>query len=252
MDSRIVDAILSHHGQTLIKLNISPFETRTIAASSRNQQAVPIPMEFTKDYFTQIQAQCPALEELAIPVQSDMSSTSEAEMYTCFSKMRSFRSLFLLLDCLNRRLCADSTYVNPRFDREDDQKSVDGYGPWRTRGHMKERFINCAVDEALARSIWKTITQNKMGRQLERLRLWTTSSGHESCFYIFSWDPILKDLSRSWLIERALQDDQDEIIVRELRQRRRELDDADVREGYESVEGQVFREIWPSKGSRGW
>ena len=52
------------------------------------------------------------------------------------------------------------------------------------RGDLKEIFINCAVDEALTRSIWKTNSKNKMGRQLERLRLWAREGGD----YGWGWE----------------------------------------------------------------
>jgi hypothetical protein len=42
---------------------------------------------------------------------------------------------------------------------------------------LKETIINCAVDGALACSNWKTISQNKTDRPLERLELCPTGLG---------------------------------------------------------------------------
>jgi hypothetical protein len=80
--------------------------------------------------------------------------------------MKSLRFLFLILDCSNWRVTRDSNY-NPKFD-EKDQKHLDIFAAhFLKRGEFKETLINCAVDEALARSIWNTISQNKTGRRLE-------------------------------------------------------------------------------------
>ncbi|KAF1948509.1 hypothetical protein CC80DRAFT_498161 [Byssothecium circinans] len=253
IDPQIMDAILSHHGPALRKLTLYPFEETYNVSNGRDRRGIP--MEFTKDRILQIQAQCPVLEELAIPVKRNKSSASEAEMYRCFDKMENLRFLFLTLDCSNWRVGRDSTY-NPQFD-EDDQKPVDDtmspMSPLK-RGTLKETFINCAVDEALARSIWKTITRNKTGRQLERLKLWPTGGGE----YGGVWCEqtvltITQDLSRSWLIEHVPRDDQEDIAVRELGRRGREPRYRDSRHDVESEVGQVFRTIWPCKeGSMDW
>ncbi|KAF2675750.1 hypothetical protein K458DRAFT_437773 [Lentithecium fluviatile CBS 122367] len=223
IDSHIMDTILSHYGQKLKKLNLRPFEERWDAVNLR--VARDIPMEFTKDRILQIQAQCSVLEELAIPVKRNKSSASEAEIYRCFNEMKSLRFLFLTLDCSNWRVCRDSTY-NPQFNKED-QKPVHDQYPLK-RGTMKETFINCAVDEALARSIWKTISQNKTGRHLERLKLWTTGGGEYGGSMYVSFDEIIENLSRSWLIERVPRDDQEDITVKELGKDAREARDFEV------------------------
>ncbi|PSN74958.1 hypothetical protein BS50DRAFT_628208 [Corynespora cassiicola Philippines] len=217
MDSHILDTILSHHGQKLKKLALHPTESPFAYDNGRNRR--DIPMEFTKDHILQVQAQCPLLEELAITVKRDMSSASEAERYRCFRKMRKLQSLFLILDCSNWRVLRDSTY-NPQFDGEDQLE-----GPRRglKRGTFKETLINCAVDEMLARSIWKFTSYKETGRRLERLKLWTRGgdkfgdSTSSSSIYTFT-----KCLSRSWLIERVPREDRDDITVRELGKHERE------------------------------
>jgi hypothetical protein len=250
IDLHIMDAILSHHGQELRKLNLQPSEDPFVVGNGRDRR--DIPMELTKDCILQIQAQCSVLEELAIPVKRNKSSASEVEIYRSFGKMKCLRSLFLTLDCSDWRVCRDSTY-NPQFD-EEDREPLENDQVLSKTGNLKETFINCAVDEALARSIWKTINRNKTGRQLERLKLWTIGggrygregAGHHA-------ELIIKNLSRSWLIERVPRDDSEDITVRELGQHAREVDDAEARRSYESQAGRVFRAIWPCKeGSKDW
>jgi hypothetical protein len=242
---------MSRHGQTLKKLSLYPFEEPSRNyANARVQREIPI--EFTEERLLQIQAGCQVLEELAIPVKRNKSSASEAKIYRYFAKMESLKFLFLTLDCSNWRVTQDNTY-NPQYD-EEDQKFVDYYYPYLMRGTLKETFINCAVDETLARSIWEVVSKNKIGRRLERLKLWTTggkeygtsgSSSHVT--------DLLDNLSRSWLIERVPRDDQEDIIVRELGRREREAHSAKVRERRETVPQKTFCEVWPCKeGSEGW
>ncbi|KAJ4296815.1 hypothetical protein N0V90_006863 [Kalmusia sp. IMI 367209] len=249
IDSHIIHGILYHHGQKLKKLGFHPFEESVNVTGDRDRRYIPI--EFTKDHILQIQAQFPVLEELAIPVKRNKSSASEAEMYKCFAGMKCLRFLFINLDCSSWRVFRDSTY-RPQFD-EEDQKPVD-YPIPLSKGILKETFINCAVDETLARSIWKAISQNKTGRQLDRLKLWTTGGGeYGGGPTLGRVSTIIQSLSRSWLIERVPQDDQENITVRELGQHARNVSDPQARYSHESEAGQIFRTIWLCKeGSKDW
>jgi hypothetical protein len=246
-----MDATLAHHGQTLKKLSVDPFEHvwgNVVGARDPRH----IPMEFTKDRILQIQAQCPVLEELAIPIKRNKSSASEAEMYKCFDKMKNLRFLFLTLDCSDMRVTRDSTY-SPQFD-EEDQKPMDTSNSVLKKGHVKETLINCAVDEALARSIWKTISQNKTGKRLERLKLFTTGGGEYGTGSTSHYDSqIMQNLSQSWLFERVPRADQEDFTVRELAPRARVIEDIWMLGIERSVTRQVFRNVWPSKeGSKDW
>lgn len=256
-DSQILDTVLSHHGQTLKKLSFHPFEETFTDSNGRDRR--DIPLELTKDSVFQIEVQCPVLEELAIPVKRNMSSAPEAEMYRCFGRMKSLRFLFLILDCSNWRVTRDSTY-NPRFG-EEDQKPLDyNTFPFLKRGDLKETFINCAVDEALARSIWKTISQNKTGRRLERLKLWPTGEGEygASSGLPHTFSAMAQNLARSWIFERVPRDNEEEAFtLRELGQHRRIARDQDnvgyLAHFHDPKIWEVLRSIWPSKeGSKDW
>lgn len=249
IDSQIVDAILSRHGKTLQKLSLRPLESPYTYGNGRDPQEIP--MEFAMEHLFQIQVRCPILEDLSITIKRDMSSLSEASMYRVFGKMKSLRFLFLTLDCSNWQISRDPEYSS-QFEGQD-QQPVDEMDCRLKRGHWRQTLINCAVDEALARSIWNTINQDKTGTQLERLRLWTTG-GSESHAITASHATILKNLSRSWLIERDPRDDRNDFTIRELGKHARKLE-------YQFTEseltgfagGQVFRAIWPRReGSKDW
>ncbi|PQE22664.1 hypothetical protein CJF31_00001608 [Rutstroemia sp. NJR-2017a BVV2] len=229
---------------------------------------IMLPFEFTKNRVLQIEAQCPVLEELTVLVKCNKSSTSEAEIYRCFGRMKSLRFLFLILDCSNWRVIRNSIY-NPTFDEEDqkllDKPLVDLRFLFLKRGELKETLINCAVEEALARSIWKTINQNKTGRRLERLKLWSTGGGvygTETGLPVkrntTAFSAIRQNLARSWIFERGPRDDEEEgFTVRELGQyKRMARDQHDVNYWALSENSdiwEVFHPIWPSKeGSKDW
>lgn len=262
IDAQIMETILSRHGNTLKKLTLHPKEEWFEDVNGRN--AANTPMIFTKDHLSQIANYCPLLEELSVPVKRKESRASEVELYRCFGKMKSLRYLFLVLDCSTwiaperrqRRLARSQTHHeqtrNPLSD-EEDQEIVDRCGGL-TRSEVKNTLINCAVDESLARSIWSTISQNKEGRQLERLKLWPTgASSYPRRPQFFS--VLVEEISRSWILERNPRDDQVDLIVRELnklwREYAREKWDRD--DDFRGTAEEMFRSIWPCKaGSKDW
>jgi hypothetical protein len=252
MEARMLKVVLTHHGPTLKKLSMVPDESRT---NMRDRN--------TEDRVTQIQALCPVLENLAIPVYHEKSSASETAVYKCFSKMASLRSLFLILDCAPWRIDQDPTY-DPHFEGEDDQVISSIHYCVVKRGHLKDHFINSAVDEGLARSIWMKITQDKIGKRLERLKLWTKGTFRTGPVEYGMIDVFTKSTARSWLIEGSLRDD-GEVTVKELMQRAREEESlfvpaAEHRDpnatGAVKFASQVlktFESIWPPKpDSRDW
>lgn len=251
LDSQILEAILNRHGQTLKKLSLHPFEeVYHNILGARDVRAIPL--EFTKERLLQIQARCPALEVLALPINREKSSAGEVEIYKCFGQMRSLHSLFLTLNCANWRLGRDGNY-NPKFN-EHDEKAIYSDQPYLKRGHLKEIMINCAVDEKLARSIWDTISQNKDGRRLVRLKLWTSGGGEYGGGLFDSWvTDILNNISRSWLIESQPRNHGEDIILKELGRQAREARDKRTNKRGDTEPKKIFEEIWPPKeGTESW
>jgi hypothetical protein len=157
---------------------------------------------------------------------------------------------------------------DPSFD-EDDRKFYRYERERIRRGYLRETLINCAVDETLARSIWETICQDKAGKPLEPLKLYPDSSGifGRSNIYKDSIHDVVDNLSRSWLIEKSVRDDEDIIKVRELgrgaREARDKLETAIYDRHYQGDRTgsalpahsavHIFRHIWASKeGSKDW
>lgn len=264
IDIHIFEAIVSHHGQKLRKLALHPSEASPSSHIANGREQTDIPLELTKELILQIQAQCPALEDLALPIKRDLSSASEASLYRSFSKMPKLTSLLLNLDCSNWHVILDPTY-SPGFTGEDaepvtynTQYHEDREPTYHAlpvqKGDLKKTFVNAAVDEALARSIWELVSARKTGARLERLKLWTTGAveygGYSGLHYLHKF---VDQLSRSWLIERDPRRDVDDVVVRETGKRKRDTNESVLSRTLESNEAQVFRAIWPSKeGSGDW
>jgi len=259
LEPAILGGMLSRHGRTLRKLGLSPSEDESSEVRRH------IPMVFRKEHVVQIQARCPALQDLAITVKRTKSDAREAEMYRSFGKMERLEILFLTLDCSDWRVTRGCTSTDdPSFD-EDDRKFYSEGDSRLRRGHVRETFMNCAVDETLARSIWETICRDKMGKRLESLKLYTTGGGSfGERSYHHDISEVVDNLSRSWLVERGVRDDREISNVTELSQRSREARDKRstnpsdiVYRGESDVPDHaalhIFRRIWARKeGSKDW
>lgn len=250
----IFGTLLARHGRTMVELKLCPFEDTWAQAL----WYIPyVPMTMTKERILQIGAHCPVLEILSIYTKRTMSDASEVELYTSLARIEPLQFLSLTLDCSNWRVRREpDTAVEAWFD-DDDKKKFDGL--WRVlkRGHVRQSFINCAVDEALARSIWHVIAKHKNGKRLSSLKLYTTGAmnfGHPG--QVSRMIDITRHLSRSWQIERDVRDDeQNTIHVTELGRQARKARDKELYDKFRA-EGsaqelhagvQVFRRIWPEK-----
>ena len=273
LEPEILDAILDRHGLTLKKLSIRPFEQEFFVGNDANPRGGP--MTFTREHILQIQFHCPALQELAVSIKRTKSDAREAEIYKSFGKMERLKSLFLILDCSDWAVTRDpDSRDDPSYD-ETDRETFKLLN-FLKKGHLRENLMNCAVDETLARSIWETICESKVGRPLESLKLWPRGGGQWGNSRTNAGiPPVIDHLSRSWLIERVARGDKNDINVRELGRRAREACDqrmtdqyerhakcwlrqrgvvvepGDIAEDLEVVK--VFRRIWPrKKGSKDW
>jgi hypothetical protein len=225
-------------------------------------------MIFEKEHILQIQAQCPVLQDLTIQVKRTKSDFREAEIYRSFGKMECLQVLFLILDCSNPQATRGSASTDDLFFDEDDHEFYSNTDTDLKKGYIREAFINCAVDKILVRSIWQTICRDKVGKQLESLKLYTTGSSNFATNTEYNNIPqVIENLSHFWLIEKSVRDDEDTIDVKELGLGAREIRDKEVTDFYNTHCGgdrtgsslahfsavHIFRRIWPSKaGSEDW
>ncbi|KUI61315.1 hypothetical protein VP1G_08510 [Cytospora mali] len=259
LEPAILDSILARHGCALRTLRLCPSENPFAHVRPH------IPMILRKEHIEQIQAQCPLLQNLAVPVKRTKSDSLEADMYKSFGKLERLQSLDLTLDCSDWRVMRDTTLADdPSFDEDDRKVFATQSDVHLKRGHIREAFMNCAVDEVLARSIGETIWQAKVGTPLRSLKLYTTGacSFGDTVSHCDTRE-FVEHLSRSYLIQRSVRDDGDEntILVRELGRQARETRDKMLTENYarraedfhDCSAVHVFRRVWPPKeGSKDW
>lgn len=139
------------------------------------------------DHIHKLATLCPLLEELAVETRRSRGNAAEVALYQALGRLPRLRQLRLTLDASPPPLVdvvdedgnaiARDTSVEPWFDSWAAQYLCDGntagvpvnlsiapnrrvlppnFHPYR-RGHLLDVFVNSAVDEALARSIFAVI-----------------------------------------------------------------------------------------------
>lgn len=239
--NEILSFILDRHGPRLRKLWL--------------EQCLDLPA------VREVQQKCPRLEDFKLKIKRSLSDDTELSVYGALGKMHRLTKIFLTLDCFENVISRQpeepidghsQVLLRKEFDDPFDRTQ------WRgtiQNGHVREAFLRCAVDEALARSIWDTIEKSREGRPLQSLEIHTI--GGEN----FGDGGVYRDLSgiiswvrRSYRLKRSVRDDEDGIIVvRELGREAREASE-DKFGPKEPEDGPVpksafniFRRIWPKK-----
>ncbi|RAO68449.1 uncharacterized protein BHQ10_004461 [Talaromyces amestolkiae] len=170
-----MEAVLEHHGSRLYELSISPSTGVTA----------------TLEDLKHVARYCPLLEKLTIKIKRSKGDVQEVASYKTIGALPRLQHLYLDLDAsdLNLLPARDSLRKNfvtrndPTFDAFDKQycDQYFDYSLQRPRnGHLKDAFVNGALDNELARSIFHTISsaQTSCG-MLESLEVKVTGAG---CF----------------------------------------------------------------------
>ena len=170
-----LDIILGHHGAALHRLWLSP-------SGTLNRLVI------TQQEAKQIAEHCPLLEDLGLTMPRSKGDAGEVAIYKTLASLPKLQNLFLTLDASDCAILIDGdeddeTPNDPSFDDFDQQFFDDPRGLYRKprNGHVRDAFINSALDETLARAIfWSISTAKPSGAlPLERLKLRMTGGG---CF----------------------------------------------------------------------
>jgi hypothetical protein len=192
------------------------------------------------DHIHQLATLCPLLEELAIQTRRSRGDASEVALYQALGRLPRLRSLSLELDAspsplvqipLDDGTVAPDTAVEPWFDAWGAEylqgmltKGVPSIHPYR-RGHLFDVFVNSAVDQALALSIFAVIDGAKSTIEgtdqvipLERLEVAARNGNAfpQNRSRVTPWialRPYLHDvLARKWLVRRDVRDDARQVL----------------------------------------
>jgi len=225
-------AVYQRHGASLRRLG---FCCTTLSA-----------IDTTASLLREMRDQCPRLEELQIAIMRDQGSPTEIANYKVFATFPALRRLILYIGSRDYRLERHRGRMEP-YDSFDQQLS----GRY---GNIRRTFINRAIDENFAKSVFHLISPPGRVRGLEELMVigLPTLNARRSSIYKKS-ERVLYHICRSWKVLRGVRDDRhDEVEIEEIRAdgwpKKPVPKDLDPR-----VE-EIFRRIWPGRedGSSDW
>jgi hypothetical protein len=204
---------------------------------------VPCADPLRNDHILALAELCPHLEELTIETRRSRGDASEVALYRALGRLPRLQKLCLHLDAspapfIHVAEASGSvrreTYVEPWFDAWDTEVVRHGLGPHR-QGHIRDVFVNSAIDSALATSVFKAIDDTKQalgGGEVLPLEMLELSAfgglkfaqrGGMGAPPSHALKPYLSALDRKWLVERDVRVDARNVLhVRELDRIRRE------------------------------
>lgn len=241
--------------------NLTPHRLKTVA-------------NFSQPEIMQLSANCPELENLSLQIRRSRGDAAEVAIYRALGHFPRLRHLTLTLDASpppwvgipgapDSDPFAMQIKVEDHFDEFDAEILAAGPWPYR-KGHIKDVFVNTAVDEKLARAIFAVVSSAKAGNSplpLETMII-RVRGGADFCSRSMGPPPrvglrcYLTNLGREWFLERGLRNDQpDQLCATELSKKAREESDweqepmalyvgnEELRYGYT----EILRRIWPEK-----
>jgi hypothetical protein len=244
--------ILVLHGATLRTLSLLP------AGTSRTRLVLD-----AKD-LTAIASRCPSLEHFELALARSKGDASEVEAYKALGSFPRLQTIKMFLDASNCEVLREpddlgdsgtddstdyDTPNDPSFDDFDQQFFNGPFGTWLKprNGHIRDAFINSAVDRALALSIFQTISAARPPGSLvlEELELLPTGGGNFGTPSSLSTiTNVVRHVGRCWHLERNVRDDRrDEIVIEPLEDARGMHSDKGGDLGWDVMP--IFRRIWP-------
>jgi hypothetical protein len=216
------DAITNNHGSRLRRLHFVP--------QQRKEQFV-----LDAQRIMELKNSSPLLEELTIKTPRSKGDETEVAIYKALGSIARLQILYLVLDASIYAAAPsedadygpedpdydDQVPNDPSFDSADQEiipiilPNLEGL----RKGFARQAFINSAVDEALASSIFNAISAGKSrsgALQLEKLGIWIT--GHfqvdnGTSFDLAQFQILAKYVDRSWIVERNPRDDSRDQLV---------------------------------------
>lgn len=164
-------SILEHHGPRLIRLSMIPVSGQTMSLQDLNC----------------LIEKCPLLEELSIRIKRSRGDAQEVSIYRTIDSLLYLRYLDLQLDASDPDVISEvdghdddnflEIYNNSSFDILDQQNQEESN---LYDDHLRNTFINGALDRDLAESIFRTITSGKRPSVLQSMDIQVTGAGYSS------------------------------------------------------------------------
>lgn len=239
MDTALVQTILEKHGPFLQELLLRP---RPVGFRYDIESMILDPTNI----FTFAKS-CPLVRELHLVIKRSKGDSHETACYRALGEFPSLEKLALELDCSMPFPRPSSVeMMDQPLDEFDKQVYCCTGGHNILNVHLREAFINAAVDEKLARSIWDVVTSSQPPNvRLSSLQIYPYRGGISGFDDIP--DQIFRQLSLCLMVTRGgWQRASDPIDVAEIGRRSRERNDRLFK--LESLrEKKIMRRIWPPK-----
>ena len=225
--NRTFTMVFQRHGETLRKLRFVPAHEVPMQVA---------PFVISDQYIYELSTRCPNLEEVELRIVRTGGDEREMSIYRALRSIRRLKHVKLFLDCSHSSLFFGYNSFSQYFDE------------MLTARHIRETFVNSAVDSSLALAIFGAIFDTTSTDQLQTLKLQPLV-----CGYVdedrFSYDlfSIVNWIAKSWVCTRGSGDNSGEIRVRDLEEYtgnlKVDLEEYDHGELYKRVWG----ELWPEE-----
>ena len=153
------EAALNYHGASLRQLRVIP---------SIDMHPEYLPFVLSVDLIEELCLKCPNLEALELTIPRTKGDKNEARIYRALSGLR-LDSLSLLLDCSNLYAMLEVMQSDGRDAHS--HPALENVPGWSTSTncfprHMRDSWINGAVDITLATSVFETLSSAKAPRAI--------------------------------------------------------------------------------------
>jgi hypothetical protein len=191
--------------------------------------------EIIASILTEMRDACPLLTHLELNIMRDQGSLTEVGIYKTLATFPILRHLTLYLGCRSYERARVHGRM-PRYDHFDQRRS----GRY---GDIRRTFIDQAIDENLAATIFRLVSPPTSVRGLKELVLLGNTNnpyGTRSSTYA-----VVNHICRSWKIQRGVRDDRPgEVVIQEVTgdiSMKRKPAPENLRPHVE----RIFRRIWP-------
>lgn len=154
MDTALVQAIIERHGPSLQELMLRP------RRGGFRYDIESMTLDPTR--ISTFAKSCPLVRELHLVIKRSKGDSHETACYKALGEFPSIEKLSLELDC-SMPLPGPSSIemMDQPLDEFDKQVYSSTSGHEILNVHLRNAFINAAVDEKLGRSIWEVVTSSQ-------------------------------------------------------------------------------------------
>ena len=209
---------------------------------------------FDPHTITLLTSRCTNVHFLSLPIRRAWNRPGEdTAILRALGRLPHLTHLDLTLDASDRTLLSSPETKlapsDPSFDAFDNQPHPGGFfsGKAVRNGHIRDAFINSAIDAALAKAVFATILSGVPESRTSSLHYLSIKAEGGGYFGISTIsggiDEVVREVGKEWVVQRS--GDGEGIEVRCVGEINEYFEPGDE---LASDIGHVFRSIWPGEG----